>query len=382
MTRAGPRSWRDRPRPVGRTSGPDVAAEAGGTASAAAAVAPAGIGGGGCHQEALQSSGHGGAGRIPPQGVRVQRTNDDGIEGHGHVAATRARRRGGRPDPGKCDGRGGVTGPRPEPGQSLVQHEAEAVHIGRRRGRVAASLLRAEVLDGAQDGARHRSLGVVGEAGDAEVGDQGTTVAGQQDVPWLDVPMDDPATVRHTERTCHVEPDPGGLGRGQHRVPAQSGRQILTVHQRHDQVRAGRIRTGVQARDDVRVMQRRRGEGLAPEPLDEVAIRGDLRAEQLDRDDGAEPLVASAIDGGHATATDDRFEPVAAPDEAPDLAGRSSRIGRAGLGHDGTIAHLPESDRRAWPDADPAVRWQIPVRRGRQDAGLMFWLKRKTLAGS
>ena len=99
---------------------------------------------------------------------------------------------------------------------------------------------------------------------------------------------------------------------------------------------------GVQARDDVRVVQDRGGRGLAPEALHEVAIRRDLGAEDLDGDAAAGPLVVGAIDGGHAAATDDRLESIATAEQAPE-------VGVHGAGD-------PPRSARSQPDHSPGAR--------------------------
>ena len=57
------------------------------------------------------------------------------------------------------------------PGEHLVEHEPEAVDVGRGSRREAARLLRAEVVDGAEGRAGDRRLGFGGDPGDPEVGD-------------------------------------------------------------------------------------------------------------------------------------------------------------------------------------------------------------------
>ena len=56
--------------------------------------------------------------------------------------------------------------------------------------------------------------------------------------------------------------------------------------------------------DDVRMRERRRGSGLAEEPLAERAIAGELRWEHLERDRPVELEIAREIDGAHAAATE------------------------------------------------------------------------------
>ena len=60
-----------------------------------------------------------------------------------------------------------------------------------------------------------------------------------------------------------------------------------------------------------RVVQRRRGLGLAPEAGLEYVISRQVGTERLDRDDTVQPEVPGAIHLGHATAPDDPVELVA-----------------------------------------------------------------------
>ena len=125
-----------------------------------------------------------------------------------------------------------------------------------------------------------------------------------------------PRTWATPEGSGDVEPDPGDLDRRERSRPRQARGHVLALDKVHDQERAGRVGAGVHAGDDVLVAQDRGGQGLAPEPVGEVAIGADLRTEQLQRDIPVEPGVARAVDRRHPAASDDRAQPVAARDEA------------------------------------------------------------------
>ena len=83
----------------------------------------------------------------------------------------------------------------------------------------------------------------------------------------------------------------------------------------HDDVRGraggGAVLAGVVDRDDGRVVQRRGGLRLAPEPDLEGRVAGEIAAQHLDGDLAAEPQVAAAVHLGHAAAAEDSADLVA-----------------------------------------------------------------------
>ena len=82
--------------------------------------------------------------------------------------------------------------PRPMAREELVEDDPERVDVGRGGRLVAAGLLRAEVVDGAERRAREGHLGLGNRPGDAEIGHLDVPIAVDHDVAGLDVAMDDP----------------------------------------------------------------------------------------------------------------------------------------------------------------------------------------------
>ena len=99
-------------------------------------------------------------------------------------------------------------------------------------------------------------------------------------------------------------------------VPCQARGEVLALDEVHDHERAGRVRAGVRARDDVLVAQDGGGEGLATEAVGEVGVGADLGSKQLERHVAAEARVVGAVDRRHPAAPDDLAQPVAVRDES------------------------------------------------------------------
>ena len=138
------------------------------------------------------------ANRSSGRGARAFRSIASSVGG---MPARNERRVGdGTAQAGHRDGRGAVALPRPVPGQHLEQDDAERVDVRRRRGRLAAGLLGAEVVDRPERRAGQRHLGLGERPGDPEVGDLDPAVAADQHVARLDVAMDDAARVGRVER--------------------------------------------------------------------------------------------------------------------------------------------------------------------------------------
>ena len=107
----------------------------------------------------------------------------------------------------------GVAFPWPLAGELLEEHDPEGEDV-RRSGRLlAARLLGAEVVDGAERRPGQRHLGLGHRPGDPEIGDLHRPVAADHDVAGLHVAVDDPPLVGGLERSGGVGSDPGRLAR-------------------------------------------------------------------------------------------------------------------------------------------------------------------------
>jgi hypothetical protein len=156
--------------------------------------------------------------------------------------------------------------------------------------------------------------------------------------------MDDPAHVGHAEGASDVESDPRRLARLQTATASKPDGEVLPVDEGHHEVGLVPVRAGVQAGDDVRVTEDRRGEGLAPEPVGEVGVGRDLGTQDLDGHLALQAEVGGPVDRGHPAASDDRPEPIATTKR---IGGgrRPQWLGR--LGHAATIAETARTGLQA-----------------------------------
>ena len=181
----------------------------------------------------------------------------------------------------------------------------------------ASSRLVARRLLGAHVGRRaHRQPGL-GQAivrprqgpRDAEVGDEGGAVAGEQQVLGLDVAVDHAVPVRVLER-------PGGLGgdpkRRVHRqlpLPPEPVAERLALDERHGEPELAGGLARVVDREDVRVLQPGGELDLALEALGAERV-SEIGVQHLERDRPVVPQVLGEEDGGHAAAPELALEGV------------------------------------------------------------------------
>ena len=157
-----------------------------------------------------------------------------------------------RGQPGHRDRGGAVALEGPPPGQHLEHHDAERVDVRPLGRRLATGLLGAHVLDRPQGRPGQRHLGLGDRPGDPEVGHLDPAVLGEEDVPGLDVAMDDPPGVGGGQRAGDLGRDPGHLGRRERTGPPEERREVLPVDVVHDDERPGGIGPEVVDGDDVR----------------------------------------------------------------------------------------------------------------------------------
>ena len=200
-------------------------------------------------------------------------------------------------------------------GQELVEDAAERPDVGSLVHRLAARLLGAHELRGAEDDAGLRAvaderrrqrevrLGTgrlrIESLREAEVEDLDPPVRGDLDVGRLQVPVDDAAIVRRLERLGDLTRDLERLVERKSAV-RQPVRERLSRHElHHDEPRAFRFLQAVD-RGDRGVVQGGEHPGLALEPRQALRVAGELLGEGLDRDLPAQPVVVGAIDLSHS----------------------------------------------------------------------------------
>src|SRR5581483_559076 len=168
---------------------------------------------------------------------------------------------------------------------------------------------------------------VVLALGETEVAEDVVAVAVEEDVPGLEVPVDEPARVEVAER----------LGERRHHVERVLGRAralaLDAVAERpagevlHDVVEAAVVAPRLDEADEARVIELGEDVDLAPEAEERLGVHGEVRPHDLEREDLLR-LVADPLrleDGGRAAAPD-RLEQVVAPDLARDRGRRTDVV--------------------------------------------------------
>ena len=174
-------------------------------------------------------------------------------------------------------------------------------------------------MDGTECGSRQRHLGFGDRARNPEVGHLHASVAREQDVPWLDVAMDDPARMRGRQGSRDLGRDASRLPRRQGAGPAYDGREVFAVDELHDDERTGLVLAVVKHRHDVRVVEGSGGLGLVSEPFAEVGVAPVLGPQELDRDVPPKLRIVGPIDRGHATLAEQLDQAVAPAQDASNL---------------------------------------------------------------
>ena len=163
--------------------------------------------------------------------------------------------------------------------------------------------------------------------------------------------MEDPGAVRLADRLGDLEGDREEL-RERERTLLQGRLEPPSLHQLHHDQEAAAVLDEVEDRADVGVVEGRRGDRLAPEPLPALGVRDEGVGEDLQRDDPPEPRIAGPVDLseaprpeevehlelGHRGAGDSR--PGARPGRPLSPGGRQGR-GRGQLGRDPGTGAFP-----------------------------------------
>ena len=211
-----------------------------------------------------------------------------------------------------------LAGVRQLAGQHLIEHDAEAVEIGRFVHFVLLRLLRRDVVDAAHHqprlGQRHRLLR--DGARDAEVGELDDVVFGDEDVGRLDIAMEQTLAVCVGEAACDLRRvvDRDRLGEAAvSRDDLGERRAVDQFH--HDEVRIVLV-ADVEGVDDVGMRELCGRFGLLVEAANELVVGGVLFAQHFDRDAPAQQDIGAAVDRRHAAFAELAVEPVAIVEDA------------------------------------------------------------------
>jgi hypothetical protein len=193
----------------------------------------------------------------------------------------------------ELDGR--VPGERRAAGEHLVEHDADAVHVGGGGAHAGARLLGRHVARRADDRGRPPVAAALGQPRHPEVRDLDPAVGRDQDVGRLDVAVDQPAGVRRRQRLRELLGDPARL---RHRWPAaaQAACQALALDQLGHVVEALGRGADVEDLHDPGVADRSQELGLALEAPHPVGILGPPRLDHLDRHLPRQTAVAAPVD--------------------------------------------------------------------------------------
>ena len=168
------------------------------------------------------------------------------------------------------------------PDQALVENRAEGVNIYRWPGIATVDLLGCHVTGRAQEHTGLRSADRIVELDQAEVGDPGHELRGQEDVRGLQIAMDNPMHMRMVHGQGQSFNERRGICWRQ-RPTGQSVGKIAPFHELHRNVRKPVLLADVKDADDTRMREPRRRLGLGLKPRQFVWDRRRGRADLLER---------------------------------------------------------------------------------------------------
>jgi len=158
-------------------------------------------------------------------------------------------------------------------------------------------------------------------AGQAEVAEFRHSAAGEHDVAGLDVAMDEADAVRVAEGVGDVPHDIQRQGLVERALAHDHLVDGFAVHVFHGEVVEAVAFAGLEALDDVAVVQAADGLRLPDEPPDVFLVPGEPRRKDLDRHEAVHAELAGLIDDAHAAAADLAEEFVASESPGPGPAG-------------------------------------------------------------
>ena len=190
------------------------------------------------------------------------------------------------------------------PGEQFEQHDAQREDVRALVDRLAGAHLGREVARRADEFAGGgQFLGEIGgRERDAEIGDLDPAALVEHQVGGLDVAMDHAAVVRGGEAGGGLVDRPRRLLRRHLVLALEPGRERLALDELHGEIGLPLPLADVVDLDDVRVVERGHGAGLAQEALLDALVVRERRGQHLDRDVAAERRLVALVDHAHAAA--------------------------------------------------------------------------------
>ena len=206
----------------------------------------------------------------------------------------------------------GLTDERNAARQAFVEDKTERVEVGASVEAASAHLLRRQVL-----GRTHHHV-VAGQVvttvealGDAEVGQQHSSVRGHQDVAGLDVAVDEAGPVGGVEGGGDTRADVDRQFRAEAGLDVEQLTQALAVDELHHDGLTATLGEDIVDGDDVRMRESSDGDGLATESLGDDRVGRQARFEPLQGDATVEREVGSQPHFGHAALRQPALQSVA-----------------------------------------------------------------------
>ncbi len=207
-------------------------------------------------------------------------------------------------------------------GERGEQHDPEGVEVGGRAGFAAFQDFGGQEGEGPDQRTRRRQISPQCGPGDGEVGDLQLLGLREQDVRWLQIPVDHPGAVGVRQGLADIGADGGDPGRGQRSAFCEEARERPAAQVLHNRVGGLVVVPGVIDRSNVGVDERPRREALPAELRAEHLVREEVAVEDFDGDLSFQDLVDRPPDNRHPSGANLALQSV--PAGEPDVDHRPS----------------------------------------------------------